>query len=87
MLNSDGIYIFENPAFDTIHDACHALKVDAGDCYAVVYLRDIDGWGFDLFCLGSMGDRLIGRSGFSFNTKGETAEWLEPQVPKVKASK
>ena len=86
MLNSDGIYIFENLAFDTIHDACYALGVDTGDCYAVVYPKDIEGWGFDLFCLDSMGERLIGRSVFSFSTKSEANAWLEPQLPKVKAS-
>jgi hypothetical protein len=84
MLNADGIYIFENPTFDTVHDACFALGVDTGNCYAVVYVRDIDGWGFDLFCLGCKSDKLIGRSDFSFRTKRETIEWLEPQVPKVR---
>ncbi|UWS06739.1 hypothetical protein [Phaeobacter inhibens] len=87
MLNADGIFIFDNPAVDTIHDACHTLEVDTGDCYTVVYRRDVDGWGFDLMCLGSRGDRLIGRSSFSFKTKSEATEWLEPQVPKIKISK
>jgi hypothetical protein len=87
MLYKGGLYIFENPTHDTVHDACRAAGVDVGDCYAVVAVQNIEGWGVELFRADSTGGKLIGLSGFSFETQRDAVDWVEPQVPQVRVAK